>query len=244
MAYQNQRPTVSSSAFNLWDESSHQFRLSVMDSGLLLAIWNPYFGVDGRRSYPPEQRMTAKIGPSDVLILDNYIVNTIIPAYEAGKSVKKGLYTNNARTTIVEIECRDGMFYLWIHTGVDPTTHQAQTTSVFKFSYRSAISDYNAAEQKVELESFPADFYLFAKAVHTYAETCGGVVCGNGTMTAAQNHNLKVMDYLRAIATAVHAQLPNPAVGTYSSGGYGDQRSNVPPGSTQPQEVTDVTDLM
>lgn len=244
MAYQqNQRPTVSSSVFNLWDDSSHQFRLSAMDSGLLLAIWNPYFGVDGRRTYPQEQRVTAKVGPSDVILLDHLITDEVIEAYLDGKNVKKGLYTNNARTTILEVECRDGMFFLWIHTGVDPTTHQAQTSSVFKFAYRSGISNYNAAEQKVELESYPADFYLFAKAVHAYAESCGGIINGNGVMSTEQNLNLKIMDYLRAIATATHAQLPNPAVGTYGSGGYG-QRSDLPPGSTQPQEVNDVTDLM
>ena len=89
-----------------------------------------------------------------------------------------------------------------------------------------------------------------------YNSLAGGYIAAHGTSIASAYHNQKFMEYMRAIADSVHAQLPAPNY--QQNGGYRTQASapiqpnynvnnisataNLP--SVTPTEVTNLSDLV
>ena len=255
--YNNNQVSISTSMMTIWDSATGaQLKLSVLNNGLGIAIWLPVVGPDGTRKYPSENRFSTVLSQKNTLALEKIITEYIVPAYDRGSNLHMGLFTNSNRSILVEIEVRDGTFYLLMHRGCDPTTKASKDTIRFKFDSTMVVDGYDVASGEMNVVPIQADFFVFAKAVTAFSDLAGGMYAAHGTSVANNSFNTRFMTYIRAIAESVHAQLPAP---TYQqNGGYrpnqqaGIQQnynvnntaaaSNLPPVVTT--EVTSLSDLV
>ena len=252
----NNQISVTTAMMTIWDSSTGaQLKISLLSNGMGIAIWLPHVTPDGFRKYPSENRFSTVLNQKNAVAFERVINDNIIPAYERGANARSGVFTNNARTNMLELEVRDGEFYLLMHRNCDPVTKIPKDTLRFKFESTAVINGYNSATGDMEVVPVQADFFVFAKAVFAYNDLAGGYVSAHGTSMASVTTNQRFMEYIRAIAESVHAQLPAPTYQT--TGGYrapsntgvqynynadNTANSNVPQVSTT--EVTTLSDLV
>lgn len=252
----NYPKSVSTTMLSFWDETGLQLKVSGMDNGLMFALWVPQFDQNSNRKYPPESRYAMMVNYKNCVILEEIIRDCIMPAYENGENISKGFFTNNARTSMLEFEVRDGNFYLVMHRNCDPTTRIPQTSLTFKFDTSLMVDSYDRVTGEIKMVEVQVDFFLLYKALTGYLRLAGGTVAAHGNRVVSNNRNQMFMDYIRAIANAVHAQLPPPQYtrgGQYVQQTMGVQYSynaenphaqnNLPP-VPQTIEVDSLTDLI
>lgn len=210
---QQQRTSITTSLLSMWDANNNgvQLRMQALDSGLSVQFWIPFIGPDGRRTYPREQRVSTILTQKNCMAMEKAILNVLLPEYDAGKNTKVGVFTNNARSTFFELECRDGEFYANLHQGCDATTHVPQNMLTFKFEAVLVGGNFNTTTGESEMIPIQADFYLFSKVIQGYNYLASGYVSGHGVRAADHSFHVQLMDHLRSIANAVHAQLPPPS---------------------------------
>ena len=243
--YQNNNNSVTTSLFTLWDSTNgNQLRLSAMDNGIVFAIWIPVFD-NGTRKYPKENRISAIANLQCVCALCT-IVERAVVEYDAGRNFNGAIFTNSARTSLIEIAVENGQFFFKIHKNCDPVSHVPQSTYIFKFDTVVAGEQFNSATGDMEPNEIQADFYIFAHAVSAFAKDAAGLIGGHGERVANRFFNKNVMDHVKAIATAVHAQLPAPQWQRSQNGGYSNDGTNNPQvnPSAVTQEVNSLTDLL
>ena len=211
--------SVNTAMMTIWDSSTGaQLKISLLTNGMGIAIWLPFVNPDGTRKYPSENRYSTVLNQKNAVAFERVINEHIVPAYEKGTNAKSGVFTNNSRTNMIELEVRDGEFYLLMHRNCDPMTRIPKDTLRFKFESAAIVDGYNSATGDMEIVPVQADFFVFAKAVYAYNDLVGGYVSAHGTSMANISFNQRFMEYIRAIADSVHAQLPAPAY--QSNGGY------------------------
>lgn len=258
MRYTNTQISVNTSMMTIWDSTSGaQLKLSLLNNGLGVAIWLPFTGADGSRKYPTENRFSTVLSQKNALAMEKLIDDYIIPAYEKGANTHMGVFTNGSHSVMLEIEVRDGTFYLLMHRGCDPATRITKDTIRFKFDSVMITDNYDSSNGEMNVIPIQADFFVFAKAVSAYNDLAGGMFAAHGSAVASMSFNNKFMDYMRAIAESVHAQLPVPSY--QQNGGYRYQQSqqgvshnynvdnvnaagNLPPVATM--EVNSLADLV
>jgi hypothetical protein len=231
----------------------NKLRISGNGSGLSIAIWTPMISPEGMRKYPQETRYGTMLVPRNVSALNKIIRDYLVPVYERGQDAKYSLFTNAVRSTLLEVECNNGFFYLNIYLECDATTRASNKKISFKFDAVPVLNKYDQATGEINVEYIQADFLLFTKAVGAYDDMVGGSVAGHGVRNADAFRNREFMDYLRAIATAVKAQLPAPVY--QRTGGFNPPQNGAvqtqsgysapaePVASAQMTEVHDITDL-
>ena len=251
------RIDVTTSMMTIWDSvTGNQLKLSLLNNGLGIAIWLPHADPSGYRKYPTENRYNVIVNSKGCMALEKVINDIIIPAYERGNNAHAGVFTNNNNSNMLEIEVKDGLFFVTIHRGIDPVSRLPKDTIRFKFESTNIVDNYNAANGEMEITPVQADFFIFAKAITAYNSLAGGYYAAHGTSMATAYHNTRYMEYLRSIAEAVHAQLPAPNY--QQNGGYhpnsnsGIQQNynvnnvaaaaNLP--NINPTEVTTLSDLV
>lgn len=211
--------SVNTAMMTIWDSSTGaQLKISLLTNGMGIAIWMPFISPDGTRKYPSENRYSTVLNQKNAVAFERVINDHMIPAYEKGVNAKAGVFTNNARTNMIELEVRDGEFYLLMHRNCDPMTRIPKDTLRFKFESAIIVDRYNSTTGEMEVVPVQADFFVFAKAVFAYNDLAGGYVSAHGTSMANVTFNQRFMEYIRAIADSVHAQLPAPTYQT--NGGY------------------------
>lgn len=242
----NQRATVTTSMLSLWDANQNglKFNVSALDSSLSIAIWIPHVGADGKKSYPKEQRYPAVITQKNCIALEDMIVNHLLVDYENSRNGRYGIFTNAARTTMLEFEVREGEFYATLYIGVDATTKVAQSTIKFKFESAFYHENYDPSTGSFNAIPVQADFYLFLKTLQGFNRMCAGFTAGHGNRHVSGPDFSRLMNYVQAIANAVHAQLPAPSFQT--TGGYQQIPGNPTPSVPTPAmtEVSDLSDLL
>lgn len=246
------RMSITTSLFTLWDEAGNQLRIACLDNGLSVAIWVPFHSQDGRRTYPQEQRYSTICVPKCVIALENIIYEDIVPAYQQGRNLKKGVYTNNAHTNMLEVEVREGDFYFNFHRNCDPMTRIPQITISFKFDVYQIVSAFDPYSGEIQYEPIQADFFIFAKAIRAFTDLAGGMIGGHGNRVASSRMSEQLMSYIKAIAMQVHAQLPAPqgynqglpapGIITPSQRPTPQQEASIP--EPPIKEIDDISDLM
>lgn len=251
------RIDVNTSMMTIWDSATgNQLKLSLLNNGLGISIWLPQIDPSGYRKYPTENRYNIVVNPKGCIALEKVINDIIIPAYERGNNAHAGVFTNNNNTNMLELEVRDGIFFIIIHRGIDPVSRIPKDTIRFKFESTNIVDNYNSANGEMEITPVQADFFIFVKAVLAYNTLAGGYYAAHGTSIASAQFNTRFMEYIRSIAEAVHAQLPAPSY--HTNGGYqaapntGLQQNynvnnvaaaaNLP--NINPTEVTTLSDLV
>ena len=215
----NNQISVSTSMLTIWDSTTAaQLKLSILNSGFGVAIWLPFINPDGTRKYPSENRFSTVMTQKNALAFERIINEHIIPAYEKGVNAHAGIFTNNAQSNMVELEVRDGNFYLLMHRNCDPTTRIPKDTLRFKFESTNIVEGYDPVNGELNAIPVQADFFVFAKAVFAYNDLVAGALAAHGASVANAQFNQRFMEYIRSIADAVHAQLPAPNY--QQNGGY------------------------
>ena len=241
---QNQRPSISTSLLSMWDANQNgmKFNVTALDSGLSVGMWVPFVGPDGRRSYPKEQRYMTVLSQKNCMLLEDMIVNKMLPEYMAGKNCRYGVFTNSAKSTMFELETRDGEFFANLYIGCDATTHVAQSTLRFKFESSAYVTSYDPTTGIYDTEPLQVDFFIFLKTIQGFNKLCAGLIAGHGKMVAGNFQHVRLMNYIQAIANAVHAQLPAP---TYvrPMTGNGPMPSPIPQAPTATPAMTEVSAL-
>lgn len=218
----NNQISVSTSMLSMWDSATAaQLKLSVLNNGLSVAIWLPFINPDGSRKYPTENRFSTLLTQKNALAFERIINEHIIPAYEKGVNAHAGIFTNSAQSNMVELEVRDGNFFVLMHRNCDPTTRIPKDTIRFKFESTNIVEGYDSVSGELNAIPIQADFFVFAKAVYAYNDLVAGALAAHGASVATSQANQRFMEYIRAIADAVHAQLPAPSY--QQNGGYRPQ---------------------
>lgn len=255
--FSNNTINVSTAMMTIWDSvTGAQLKLSVLTNGFGIAIWLPQINPDGSRKYPSENRYSTVLSHKNALAFEKVITDHILPIYDKGDNGHSGIFTNGANSNMMEIEVRDGNFYLLMHRNCDPATKIPKQTIRFKFDTVNIVDNYDSVNGNMDIVPIQADFFVFAKAVMAYNSLAGGYISAHGTSIASAHYNQKFMEYMRAIADSVHAQLPAPSY--QQNGGYRTQGStpiqsnynvnnmsavaNLP--SVTPTEVTNLSDLV
>ena len=215
----NNPVNVSTAMMTIWDSATGaQLKISVLNNGLGVAIWLPFVNPDGSRKYPTENRHSTVLNQKNALALERAINEHLIPEYDKGNNAHYGVFTNTARSNMIEVEVRDGDFYLIMHKNCDPSTKIPKDTIRFKFDSTAIVEGYDSVNGEMNVIPIQADFYVFAKALCAYNDLAGGYIAAHGTTMATATSNQRFMEYMRSIAEAVHAQLPAPAY--QQNGGY------------------------
>ena len=215
----NNPANTSTAMMTIWDSATGaQLKISVLNNGIGIAIWLPFINPDGSRKYPTENRHSTVLSQKNALALERAINEHLIPEYDKGNNAHYGVFTNTARSNMIELEVRDGDFYLLMHKNCDPSTKIPKDTIRFKFDSTAIIEGYDSVNGEMNVIPIQADFYVFVKAICAYNDLAGGYIAAHGTTMATATMNQRFMEYIRSIAEAVHAQLPAP---TYQqNGGY------------------------
>ena len=207
-----QRNSITTSMLSFWDANQNgmKFNVSALDNNLSVAFWIPHVGTDGRRTYPKEQRYSAVLTPKNCIALEDMLVNRLLEDYNANRNGRYSIFTNAARSTLLEFEVVDGEFYSTLYIGCDATTKIAQSTVRFKFEMVVFNEDYDPTTGNFNPVPVQADFFLFLKTVQGFNRMASGYIAGHGYRAAGSIDSARLMNYVQAIANAVHAQLPNP----------------------------------
>lgn len=254
----NNRINITTNMITIWDPiTGNQLRVSLYNNALSIAIWIPFIDAStGSRKYPAELRYTVLLSPKVAYAFEDVIMNKILPAYNKGDNAKGGVFTNNNNTNMIEVEANNGEFMVLIHQGIDPSVKIPKNTVRFKFEATPTVESYDSATGEIVVNTIQADFFVFAKAVRAFNDLCGGLYASHGANLVNHSNNTKVMETLRAIADAVHAQLPVNNYQNYQNrGGYNNAgvtanmnpddntaNSNVP--DVTPVELASLTDLI
>ena len=99
--------SVNTAMMTIWDSSTGaQLKISLLTNGMGIAIWLPFVNPDGTRKYPSENRYSTVLNQKNAVAFERVINEYIVPAYEKGINAKSGVYTNNARSNMIELEVR------------------------------------------------------------------------------------------------------------------------------------------
>ncbi len=248
-------PSITTSMISLWDSiTGSQLKVSILNNGLGVAIWLPFINPDGSRKYPTEYRNNVVLTQKNAMVIEKAINDIIIPAYEKGTNVRAGVFTNSAKSSMLEIEVNNGEFYLTIYKNCDPVTRIPKDSAKFKFESASSIENFDSVSGEMEVAPIQADFFIFAKTVIAYNTLVAGTIAEHGSAAASAYMNRRIMEYIRSIAEAVHAQLPAPRYNNYgynqSNNGIAQTNANIsnPANNALPQvtttEVTTLSDLI
>lgn len=253
MAEEYQRTSITTNVITFWDDNGTQLRLSYLENGVSLSFWIPQVSETGGRKYPQELRYSTILNHKVLTALVNAIAGKMMDAYVEGRErYSCAVYTNKARTTIIQVELENGEFFIKYHHNCDSITNIPQGTIAFKFDTYPIMTNYNATDGSLDAEILQVDFMLFTKALKVYVDNAGGMCAGHGSAVANNYRNRKMIDYLQAIANATHASLPAPSYGynrqntSYTNTNLNVDNigasGNLP--SPQISEVSDVQDLI
>lgn len=248
-----QKYDISTSLAVLWDNIGNQLRISGNESGLAIGIWVPEIDpMSGRRKYPQEKRAQCILSQKLVAAIDKFIVEDLVPAYGSGKATNRGFFTNSAMTTHFEVGVEplpddgngaNGLFYVQISKGVDANTGIAASTTRYNFDFVMCTKDYDHTTGKFDYESVQADFLVFSYALYGYGRLCSGITSGHGTRIATSYSDKRLMDYIRSIANAVHAQIPTSTYsGSYTGGAHSSQAPEAAPAEIS--DLNSISDLL
>jgi len=197
MADNNQQFQVTTSLISMFDTNSYQLRLSGMDSGLSIAIWEPEIDPSGKLSFPNTKRHSIILNAEAAEALSYMIKHRVVPDYEAGKNFKYGIPTNRSCTNVIDILGLDGKIYLRMHRNVN-ADRVPEKTLIFEFSDTTIMTNYNPQTGEFDAETIPVQFAFFCEVVNAY--TMVGQVAGHSGRVAMKFTIGSFYSYLQAIA--------------------------------------------
>lgn len=193
----NQQFQVTTSLISLFDTNSYQLRLSGIDSGLSIAIWEPEVDPTGKLSFPQNKRHSVILNPEAVEALSLAIKNKITPLYESGQNFKVGVPTNRGCSNVIDILGLDGKVYLRMHKNVN-ADRVPEKTLIFEFADTTIMTNYNPQTGEFDAETIPVQFAFFCEVINAY--TMIGQVAGHSGRVAMKFTIGSFYSYLQAIA--------------------------------------------
>lgn len=191
---------ITTTGATFWDESGMMLKLSYLDDSFSIQISDPLVSETGKRTYPESNRHNMLVTSDRAAALfDEIIIKQILPAYEEGKNLSKGVFLNKGKTSILEVRVQEGEFYLIYYKDIDEN-RKAKENYAFHFGKTDVIEEYNfetgdfAGKQSVD-----GTFYIFCK----YLETGLNELCrpsGHAVRQATSYTVTSIFNYLRAIS--------------------------------------------
>lgn len=191
---------ITTNGATLWDESGMMLRLSYLDESFSIQISTPFVSETGKKTYPEKNRHNLLLTADRAAALyHEVILNQILPAYERGENLSKGVFLNRGKTAILEVRVQDGEFYLIYYKDIDED-RKAKSNYAFHFAKTDLIEDY-----KFETGEFAGQrsadgwFYIFAK----YLEMGIYELCkpsGHAVRAATSYTVTAIFNYLKSIS--------------------------------------------
>ncbi|MCM1213946.1 MAG: hypothetical protein NC548_05410 [Lachnospiraceae bacterium] len=197
MADNNQQFQVTTSLISMFDVNSTQLRLSGMDSGLSVAIWEPEIDPSGKLSFPANKRHSIILNAETVQALSLTIKNNILPKWEAGENFKCGIPTNRNCSNVIDFLGKDGKIYFRMHKNVN-ADRIPERTLLFEFSDTTIMTNYNPQTGEYDAETIPTQFAFFCEVINAYNMV--GQVAGHSGRVAMKFTIGSFYSYLQAIA--------------------------------------------
>lgn len=197
-SFQPNRITTNGGVF--WDDQGTMLRLSYLDDSFSIQISTPSIGENGKRSYPEKNRhnllMTADRGAA---LYCEAIQNQLLPAYERGENLGKGVFLNKGKTAILEVKVIDGEWYLLYHRDIDEDRKPKESFG-FHFLKTDMIEDYKAdTGEFAGQQSVDGVFFIFCK----YLDMGINELCkpaGHSVRTATSYTITSIFNYLKSIS--------------------------------------------
>lgn len=239
----NQRQfQVTTNMLSMFDDQSVQLRLIGLDNALSIAFWLPVPNEGGKNSYPQDHRFSVILPPERVAALCYLLDNDIVPAFNAGKNISRGIFTTRANTTMLQISIEEGEIFLYLHRNINENRIPGDTMR-FHFNSFMVLDKYDPRTGDYDVSSIQAAFYLFYQTVKMY--TMDGC---SGSSTHAYRHinrynTDKIFRYLEAIATKLAVTVATPQYQNSHQGGFNNPAPNQIQGP-QMKESDDLASLM
>lgn len=228
---QYQQNRVTTSGCTLFDENSIMLRLGFLDDGFTILFGDPK--QDGmNKTYPLEKRHSLILRPERATaLLENIIVDKVLPAMENGTSYNGGVFLNRRKDSILEVRVQDGEVYLAFHKGIDEN-RVPKESYVFHFQKTQIIENYNPDGSAFEQFDVHGCFMLFCKFLES-----GVYDINNSSAHSMRKANYyttnKIFRYLEGLATKLGVTVENRSYQNGSSSGF----SQSPEGIQSSQDI-------
>lgn len=230
MADYNQRIKVSTNSLSFFNEERQMLKLSFLEDSVVVSICNPEFANE-KLSYPQQMRHSVLVNQNNASALYDIITRIIIPAYEAGNSKDAGIFTNRAKTQMLEVMVEGGSFFVVIHDEIENRIPKNSYT--FKFDKTTIITDYDIKAVSFKTEEVDASFTVFAKAFEAFQNLSNGI-----TAHEYQYRQSYYIEQIRKLITALDTKF-NLGI-AYKNGNYNKPNSGFNEGYS-PAEVREST---
>lgn len=196
--FQQNRVTTNGATF--WDSEGTMLKLSYLDDSFSIQISTPQINENGKRTYPEKNRhnllMTADRASA---LYYEVIVKQLIPAFERGENLSKGVFLNKGKTAILEIKVENGEWFLLYHKDIDQD-RKAKDSYGFRFMKNDIIEDYKADTGEFSgQQSVDGTFYIFCEyldmGIHELCKPSGHSVRSATSYTVSS-----IFNYLKSIS--------------------------------------------
>lgn len=191
---------ITTNGITLWDDNGMMLRLSYLDDSFSIQISDPFTSETGKRTYPEKNRHNMLVTADRASALYHEVIQKmILPAYEEGKDMSRGVFLNRGKTAILEVRVQQGEFYLIYYKDIDED-RKAKENYAFHFTKTDLIEEYKfetgefAGQQSVEGTFFVFCKYLDMGINELCKPSAHAVRCATNYTTSS------IFNYLRAIS--------------------------------------------
>lgn len=212
----NGRIQISTGLTSFFGENQRLLKISAMDTSISLAFCEPA-EVNGKTTYPKEQRHIAMITYDRAMALYQQIVDYLLPSYKEGRADSVGCYTNMDRSGRITISVdEDQQFRL----NFVRKTGDIEYMNEFQFTPIMAFHDsHGTTNEKYVANNVQAQFLIFVELLRGFSTISATSLVGHSERLANQYFMNRLYDYLATLSAKLGME--NPMVGQRRMGGNG-----------------------
>lgn len=191
---------ITTNGGTFWDREGTMLKLSYLDDSFSIQLSTPSIGENGKRSYPEKNRHNLLMTADRAAALYNEVIlKQLLPAFEQGENLSKGVFLNKAKTAILEIKVKDGEWFLLYHRDIDEDRKPKESYG-FRFEKTDVIEDYKAETGEFAgQQSIDGMFYIFC----AYLDMGINELCkpsGHAVRTSTNYTVTSIFNYLKSIS--------------------------------------------
>lgn len=224
MAYENNdKLTINTNGVTFFGTDDTMLKMGFYDTCMTIGFWSGVRdSATNKLSFPKEARISAMLTPATSMGLETVLNTRFLPKMSEGKAYKGGVFTNKAKTSVIDIEIgEDGKARLYYYREIDSDRHP-KFTNIFEFPKEVIIEDYNATSGEFNITEVNSYLYLFIKAVVAFNDTCNAANAHAERLANAYS-NKSITTYLTKIAAKLGIQTDSYQK---SSGGFDNSFEN------------------
>lgn len=204
----NGRTQVSTGLVSFFGENQRLLKISAMDTSISIAFCEP-MEVNGKTTYPKEQRHIAMITYDRAMALYQQVVDYILPSYKEGRPDCIGCYTNMDRSGRITISVDEDQQFKLVFVRKNGET---EYMNEFQFTPIMAFHDsHGTTNEKFVANNVQAQFLIFVELLRGFSTLSSTSLVGHSERLANQYFMNRLYDYLAVLSAKMGME--NPMVG-------------------------------